>query len=112
MWQVSHQILIAALISALLVAGYSKKEENSPPDKATVTAADLGKDANYFSNLYGPAKSQKQVSEFDFTLPTVGHLVKLTGPFVTQQYTSDKLIDISHMISSPRPAWTFYGDFL
>ena len=83
--------VVAVLVLILSVAGCSKKEASSPNPEPTITASDLGKDTNYFINLYGTATSEKQASEFDFTLPAVGHLIKLNKPFVIQQYVSGKM---------------------
>jgi hypothetical protein len=101
--------LIATLLLALFAAGCSQKEGNSPASEPTITATDLGKDANYFSNLYGPAKSEKRVSEYDFSLPSVGHLIKLNDPFVMQQYASGKLsITVIFLETSPQAIWVKY----
>jgi len=101
--------LIAALSVALFVVGCSKKEANGTAAGPTTTATDLGKDANYFSNLYGPANSQKSVSDFDFTLPTVSHLIKLNEPFVIQQYANGKLnVTVMFGEGSPQAIWVKY----
>jgi len=98
---------ISVLIWVLLVAGCSKKGENNSASQPTVT--DLGKDANYFSNLYGPVKSQKRVSEYDFSLPSIGHLIKLNEPFVIQQYASGKLsVTAIFWETSPQAIWVKY----
>lgn len=101
---------ITVLVLFLLVAGCSRKDENDSAVQPVVTATDLGKDANYFSNLYGPAKSQKSVSEYDFSLPSVGHLIKLNGPFVIQQYASGKLsVTAVFLEASPQAIWVKYN---
>jgi hypothetical protein len=101
---------IAALILVFLIVGCSKKEEDNAPSQPTVTSADLGKDANYFSNLYGPAKSQKRADECDFSLPSVGRLIKLDGPFVIQQYASGKLsVTAVFGEASPQAIWVKYN---
>jgi hypothetical protein len=98
---------ITILIWVLLVAGCSKKVENDSTSQPTAT--DLGKDANYFSNLYGPANSQKRVSEYDFSLPSVGHLIKLNEHFVIQQYVSGKLsVTVIFSETSPQAIWVKY----
>ncbi|MGA3163911.1 MAG: hypothetical protein ABSD77_06940 [Verrucomicrobiota bacterium] len=92
---------VIAFVLILLVIGCSKKEENR--------STGLGKDVNYFSNLYGPAKSQKRVSEYDFSLPSVGHLIKLNESFVIQQYASGKLnITVIFLETSPHAIWVKY----
>jgi hypothetical protein len=97
---------IKVLVFVLLVAGCSKNENdsaNQPP------AADLGKDANYFSNLYGPAKSEKRASEYDFSLPSVGRLIKLNDSFVIQQYADEKLgVTVIFQGTSSQAIWVKY----
>ncbi len=95
------------LVLVLFIAGCSKKEEDSANQP---TAADLGKDANYFSNLYGAAKSEKHASEYDFSLPSVGRLIKLNEPFVTRQYASGKLnVTTVSLETSPQAIWVKYN---
>jgi hypothetical protein len=92
----------------LSIAGCSKNE-NSPSNEPVIAATDLGKDAQYFSNLYGSAKSEKRVGEFDFTLPAVGHLIKLSGPFVVRQYAGGKLnVTVMFSEASPQAIWVKY----
>lgn len=99
---------ITVLVLVLLVAGCSKKNENDSASQPTAT--DLGKDANYFSNLYGPVKSQKQASEYDFSLPSIGHLIKLDGHFVIQEYASGKLsVTVIFLETSPQAIWIKYN---
>ncbi|HZL13886.1 MAG TPA: hypothetical protein VFC85_07045 [Verrucomicrobiae bacterium] len=98
---------IKVLVLVFLVAGCSKSENNSFVSQPTAT--DLEKDSNYFSNLYGPAKSQKQVNEYDFSLPSIGHLIKLNQHFVIQQYTDGKLnATVLFREPSPQAIWVKY----
>jgi len=101
---------ITVVVVFLLVAGCSRKDENDSVSQSVITATDLGKDANYFSNLYGPAKSQKNVSQYDFPIPSVGHLIRLNGPFIVQQYASGKL-SVTALFSqtSPQAIWVKYN---
>ena len=102
--------LPAFLCLALFAFGCSKPQSNIPADEPTVTAQDLGKDANYFSSLYGQAISRKSVNQFDFTLPSVGHLIKLDGPFTIQQFTSDKLgVVVIYREGSAQAIWVKYS---
>jgi hypothetical protein len=101
--------LIAILILALFGAGCSQKKENSSITATTAAAADLGKDANYFSNLYGPANSRKSANEYDFSLPSVGHLIRLNGPFVINQYASGKLnVTVIFLEATAQAIWVKY----
>ncbi len=82
---------LIALFMIFSIVGCSKKDAKSSANETRIIATDLGKDSKYFSDLYGPKISEKHVSEYGFSLPAVGHLITLSGPFVTQQYSSGKL---------------------
>jgi len=82
---------LIALLMILSIVGCSKKDTTSSATETRIIATDLGKDSKYFADLYGPKSSEKRVSEYGFSLPSVGHLINMTGPFVIQQYSSGKL---------------------
>lgn len=101
--------LLGALILAFCFLGCSKTESDSSVSSSQVVAKDLGKDTKYFTDLYGPATSQKSVGEFAFSLPGVGHLINLTGPFAIQQFSSGKLsVAVIFPEASSQAVWVKY----
>ena len=102
--------LFAVLFLALFAVGCSKPNDNSPAGVPTVIAQDLGKDSNYFTSLYGQVSSQKSVNQYDFTLPSVGHLIKLDGPFIIQNFDSGKLgVAVVYREGSAQAIWVKYN---
>lgn len=74
-----------------LIVGCSPKQGSNKPTTPVTVAADLGKNADYFRNLYGLPKSEKQTAEFAFSLPGYGSMMRLARPLIVQEYQSDKL---------------------
>ena len=100
----------AVLLFVLFAIGCSKHQDNNPAGEPTAIAQDLGKDSNYFSNLYGQVSSQKSVNQYDFTLPSVGHLIRLDGPFTIQQFASGKLgVLVIYREGSAQAVWVKYS---
>ena len=92
------------------VMGCSKKETPSSSKAATVVAADLGKDAKYFEGIYGTAISEKQLTEFRFSLPPVANAIKISEPFISQQYSAGKLsVQVLFTKASSPAIWVKYS---
>lgn len=76
---------------ALIAAGCSPKGDSSASQSPAFVAADLGKTEEYFRSLYAAPKTEKHVADYAFSLPAHGSIIRLTRPFLVQQYESDKL---------------------
>lgn len=72
-------------------------------------AADLGKDDNYFKELYGAPKIERQVSEYVFGLPAYVGTVRLTRPMICQDFESGKLrATVLYSVPERRAIWVKY----
>jgi hypothetical protein len=108
--QILMKPMPALLCLALFAIGCSKQQNISPPSEPAVIAQDLGKDINYFLGLYGQTSSQKSVNQFDFSLPSVGHLINLAGPFTMQQFSSGKLgVVVVYREGTAQAIWVKYS---
>jgi hypothetical protein len=89
----------------------SPKPADSPAPAKPVAppAADLGKTAQYFTDLYGVPKSDKQVSEFSFSFPNHGSLIRLSRPLTVQEFESDRLtVRVVYAGQERRAIWVKY----
>lgn len=91
------------------MAGCSPKQ-NSPAAQSSVPLpADLGKNEEYFKNLYGAPKSTKQVTELAFSFPGQGSMIHLARPFKVQDFESDKLkTTVVYSDSTQKAIWVKY----
>ncbi|MGA2868402.1 MAG: hypothetical protein ABSF34_04475 [Verrucomicrobiota bacterium] len=102
--------LIPLLMVSIWFAGCSQQPNDGTNEAVPVSPSDLGKDRSYFANLYGSPTSEKKVSEFDFALPGIGHLIRLNEAYTVQQFASGKVN--ATVVFSPATSgaiWVKYG---
>jgi hypothetical protein len=99
-----NHLLPTVVLAALTVSCSPRQAAPAGPP-----AVNLGKSVQYFTNLYGTPKSEKQVAEFSFPFPNHGRLLHLTRPFVVQEFQSDKLaIKVVYSGSDSQAIWVKY----
>ena len=100
---------LIVLMMVFSVIGCSKKESHTSATATPIIAKDLGKDSKYFSDLYGTKSSEKHESDYNFSLPSVGHLISMNGPFVVQKFSSEKLnVTVVFPAASAQAIWVKY----
>jgi len=101
--------LTLAVAFVLITVGCSPKRDSPASQSSASVAADLGKAEEYFRNLYGVPKTEKQAAQFAFSVPGHGSLVPLTRPFVVQDFAKDRLQAKVVYSGTPRRAiWVKY----